>query len=124
MRTETLRNCAIIALRWTLGLVVGWLSVVTAWRAFPEIHAAGHQGVHAWIRLILGSIEAIGAILFLLPWTLMLGGWILICVFSFAILFHALQGEFNFAAILVYAVATFVCMVHSRRKGAVPPDAR
>jgi uncharacterized membrane protein YphA (DoxX/SURF4 family) len=113
--TSEMKNYSITALRWTLGLVVGWQSVVTAWMAYPEIHAAGHQGVHAWIRLILGSIEAVGAILLLFPLTTLLGGWILIAVFLFAILFHALRGEFNFEALLVYGAAAVVCMAHVAR---------
>ena len=122
--TGTFANRSIKLLRWTLGLVVARQSIGTAWTAYPEIHAVGHHGVHAWVRLILGSIEAIGAILFLLPWTLALGGWILLSVFSFAILFHALQGEFDFGALLVYGVATFVCMAHEAQGESVPPDVR
>jgi hypothetical protein len=115
--TVDLKNCSMIALRWTVGLVVAWESILTAWFAYPDIHAAGHHGAHAWIRLILGSGEALGAILFLVPWTVLAGGWILLAVFLFAMLFHALQGQFN-GNLLIYAAATIACMAHFKRKGA------
>ena len=85
--TNTSENRSMTALRWTLGLVIAAESILTAWNAYPEIHAGGHHGLHAWVRLILGSAEAAGAILFLLPATLMAGGWILLAVFVFALLF-------------------------------------
>ena len=107
-------NRAITALRWVLGIVVAWQSITTAWAAYPEIHASGHHGVHAWIRLILGSIETLGAVLLLVPRTILLGGWILLAVFTFAVLFHALRGEFNIEALLVYGAATIVCMAQAK----------
>jgi hypothetical protein len=115
--TVNMEKCSMIALRWTLGLVVAWESILTAWFAYPEIHVAGHHGAHAWIRLILGSVEAAGTILFLVPWTILTGGWILIVVFLFAVLFHALQGEFN-GNLLIYLAATIACMANFKRKGA------
>jgi hypothetical protein len=116
-------NRAMIALRWTLGIVVAWESIRTAWAAYPEIHGTGHHAAHAWIRLILGSVEAIGAILFLLPWGALLGGWILIGVFSFAVLFHALQGEFN-SGLIVFAAATIASMEDFKRRSKQVSDGR
>jgi hypothetical protein len=107
-------NRAITGLRWVLGIIVAWQSMATAWAAYPEIHTSGHHGAHAWIRLILGSIETLGAGLLLWPRTIFLSGWILLAVFSFAVLFHALQGEFNLGALLVYGAATIVCMAQAK----------
>ncbi|HEY0705013.1 MAG TPA: hypothetical protein VGD60_19775 [Candidatus Acidoferrales bacterium] len=107
-------NNAMAVLRWTLGLVIAFESVRTAWMAFPEIHEAGHHGAHAWIRLVLGSLEAVGAVLFLLPATVMAGGWILLAVFAVAFLFHALGGEFR-GDLLIYAVAALACMAYAAR---------
>jgi hypothetical protein len=100
-------------LRWTLGIVITIASVQTVWRAFPEIHNAGHQGVHAWIALILGSVETVGAILLLVPQTLVAGGWTLIAVFAVAFLFHGLQGDFR-GDLLIYAAATLACVFNLR----------
>jgi DoxX-like family len=102
-------------LRWILGIVILIASVQTVWRAYPEIHAAGHQGVHAWIALVLGGVETIGAILFLLPQTLIAGGWILLVVFAVAFLFHALQGDFR-GDLLIYAAATYACISNLTRR--------
>jgi uncharacterized membrane protein YphA (DoxX/SURF4 family) len=96
-------------LRWILGIVIFIASVQTVWRAYPEIHGAGHQGIHAWIALVLGSVETVGAILFLLPQTLRTGGWILLAVFAVAFAFHGLQGDFR-GDLLIYAAATSACI--------------
>ena len=112
--TNTSENRSMTALRWTLGLVIAAESILTAWSAYPEIHAGGHRGLHAWVRLILGSAEAVGAILFLLPATLMAGGWILLAVFVLALLFHVLQGQFFVGDLLIYAMATIACMAHAQ----------
>jgi hypothetical protein len=115
--THTSEDRSMTALRWTLGLVIAAESILTAWNAYPEIHAGGHHGLHAWVRLILGSAEAAGAILFLLPATLMAGGWILLAVFVFALLFHVLQGQLFVGDLLIYAMATIACMAHAQASG-------
>lgn len=112
-----------IALHWTLGLVIAWESIFTVRAAYPEIQGTGHHATHAWIRLILGSTESIGAILFLLPWGALPGGWILIAVFAFAVLFHAVQGEFN-GGLIVFAAATIACMEHFKREAGQVSDGR
>jgi hypothetical protein len=110
-------------LRWTLGIVILIASVQTVWRAYPEIHSAGHQGIHAWVALVLGSVETIGAILFLLPQTLFAGGWILLVVFAVAFAFHGLQGDFR-GDLLIYAAATYACMSNLTRRAAENEIAR
>lgn len=107
--TTTLPNKSMQLLRWTLGIIIAIASVQTVWRAYPEIHNAGHQGVHAWIALVLGSVETVGAGLFLIPRTLRLGGSILLAVFAIAFLFHALQSDFR-GDLLIYAAATLACI--------------
>jgi hypothetical protein len=102
-------NKSMQLLRWTLGIVIAIASIQTAWLAYPEIHSTGHHGVHAWIALILGCVEAIGAILFLLPQTLVAGGWTLLAVFAVAFLLHGLQGGFR-GDLLIYAAATLACL--------------
>jgi hypothetical protein len=111
---ENTEKYAMIALRWTLGIVIAVESILTAWNAYPEIHAGGHHALHAWVRLSLGSAEAVGAILFLLPASLLVGGWTLLVVFLFAVLFHLLQGQFFMGNLLIYAAATVACMAHAR----------
>jgi hypothetical protein len=115
--TNPTLNRSMTALRWTLGLVIAAESIFTAWNAYPEIHASGHHGLHAGVRLILGGVEAVGAILFLLPATLLLGGWILLAVFLFALLFHVLQGQFFVGDLLIYAMATIACMAQAQASG-------
>jgi hypothetical protein len=108
-------NQSMRLLRWTLGIVIAIASIQTVWRVYPEIHDAGHQGIHAWIALVLGSVETIGAVLFLLPQTLVAGGWILLAVFAVAFAFHGLQGDFR-GDLLIYAAATFACISNLGRR--------
>jgi hypothetical protein len=108
-------NQSMRLLRWTVGIVIAIASIQTVWRAYPEIHAAGHQGIHAWIALVLGGVETIGAVLFLLPQTLVAGGWILLAVFAAAFAFHGLQSDFR-GDLLIYAAATFACISNLGRR--------
>jgi hypothetical protein len=70
---------------------------------------AGHAGILNWVRLILSGAEIVAAILFLLPLTLLAGGYALLAIFGLAILIHGLHGEFGGLEILVlYGVAVYV----------------
>jgi uncharacterized membrane protein YphA (DoxX/SURF4 family) len=98
--------CAFVALWWTLGLVLLWLSVRTV------IQAAGsgvsHEDLHA---VILGSIEAIAAVLFLIPPTMRVGGIGLLLTFAIAFLVHTTRGQFA-APLLIYAAGVLFVIVH------------
>jgi len=88
----------------TLGAVVFAASVMTL------AHATGGPHVNPHLALLAG-IEAIGAVLFLLPWTLRLGGTLLLVTFAIAILLHFHDGSFPMS-LLVYAAGTFFVMTH------------
>jgi hypothetical protein len=91
---------------WTVGLVVFYLSVTTVRTAMRGGHDSG--GPHA---ILVGGVEAIAAILFLIPRTMSWGGAGLLATFVVAFLFHAHAGHFA-APILVYAAAVLFVMVH------------
>jgi hypothetical protein len=115
------------ALRWVLGVVVLWASsqllraMIVTMQAAPE---PAHVGMHAWILLTLASVEIVAAIMFLAPAVNVAGSYMLLAVFALAILFHVLQGQFDFGALLVYAMAVLVWLAHRREAQAGVRDAR
>lgn len=95
-----------IVLHLMLGLVVLYGSVRTV---VGGLHAGAAGGVN-WHLVLLGTLEAIGALLFLLPGCTRLGGGIMLATFAIAFVAHALQREFP-GNLLVYAAATWLVMV-------------
>jgi hypothetical protein len=101
-----------------LRLALGIFLIIASW--FPFHHAilkisgaepAGHLN---WIRLFISGAEGIAALLFLIPPTSRLGGYILLVVFAAAILVHALHGDFQELDLLVYAAAVLAVMAHEK----------
>jgi hypothetical protein len=116
---------AIRVLHWTVGLIVLLESCRTFYSAHSHPHLAGHAGILNWVRLILSGAEIVAATLFLLPLTMLAGGYALLAIFGLAILIHGLHGEFGGLEILVlYGVAVYVSisdrMDVARRGGGDP----
>jgi uncharacterized membrane protein HdeD (DUF308 family) len=99
---------AFIALWWTLGMLLVMYSVQTVWHAF----AAGRDGIEVHVA-ILGAIEAMAGLLFLVPRTMRAGGACLLAVFAVAFVLHGMKGEFA-SQLLLYAVGVSFVMVHGR----------
>ena len=93
---------AFVLLHVTLGLMLGIGGATTAWSA---------SGPHAGHLVALGSLEAVAAILFLLPRTLRLGsaGLLLCCGAAFAA--HAAMSQWR-GDLLVYMVAVLFVARH------------
>ena len=108
MNTE-MRRLAIPGLRWALGFVVILESLRLALDATAARHFA-NAGMPQWLRPALAWPEIAAAILFLVPMTTMLGGYLLLAVFFAAVAVHFLHGEFQVGALVVYAMAVLVCM--------------
>jgi DoxX-like family len=103
------RRMAIPGLRWTLGLVL----ILESLRLALDTTAARHfanAGMPQWLRPALAWPEIVAAILFLVPLTTMLGGYLLLAVFLAAAALHFLHGEFQVGGLVVYAMAVLVCM--------------
>jgi hypothetical protein len=84
-----------------LGLALLWASVHTLLHLGPtDLHAR-----------IIGSVEAVGAMAFLIPRTLRLGGTLLLLSLVGAILVHAGLGEWR-PDLLVYAAGVVLVIVH------------
>jgi uncharacterized Tic20 family protein len=105
----------VLPLRTVLGLVVLWQSIRFALSS-PAAHQAGKSGLPFWLPPVLGGVEALAAVLFLIPALTIVGGYALIAIFAVAILIHALHGDFEFGALLVYAMAAMVCIADRQRQ--------
>ncbi|HTR21600.1 MAG TPA: hypothetical protein VMH88_12165 [Gemmatimonadales bacterium] len=98
---------AFLVLYVTLGVVVLVQSVATVITAAHGLVAAPDR-VHA---LLVGGVEAIAALLFLVPRTMGIGANTLLAVFALAFSLHALEGHPNLA-LLVYAAAVLFVRIH------------
>lgn len=100
---------ALIVLQWVLGLVI--LAEAVSFAFSPaSAHAFAKTGLPDFIRLGLAWGEMVATILFLVPRTLVAGGWFLIGVLIFAIVLHLLHGWLDVGALVVYAAATWAVM--------------
>lgn len=106
-------RAAIIGLQWTLGLVVlieaGFFAFAQA-----EIHSFGKTGLPHSLRLVIAFSEIVGAVLFLIPRTVVVGSWLLVAVFLGAAAIHLLHGFGNIGGLFIYAAAAFVVMTQQK----------
>ena len=98
---------AFIILYVTLGLVVLIQSIGTLVAADRGTIAAGDR-LHA---RLLGGLELVAAVLFLIPRTMRAGAIGLLVVFSLAFGLHALRGDVALP-LLVYAAGVFFVRTH------------
>ncbi len=98
---------AFVILWWTLGV---FLLVASVQTVIYSRGAGRPSDIHG---LVIGSIEALAAVLFLIPRTLRIGGVGLLVTIAIALLIHAARGQFP-AILLVYAAGVFFVTVHGR----------
>jgi hypothetical protein len=107
------KRFSLLFLRWVTGLVVLWQSWLSFHSAITHWHAPAHPTALAHVRLVLSGTEIVAAVLFLVPLTRKTGGYLLLVIFSLAIVIHALHGDFNGLDVLVvYAAAVLACLAH------------
>jgi hypothetical protein len=102
-----------VAFHATLGVVILVESVRTALHA---VHGGGGD------LLLLASVEAFGAALFLWPGTVVVGAAAMLATFAVAFFVHALRGEFHLG-LLVYAAGTILVLARRRAVAAEPSRA-
>src|SRR5689334_22118567 len=96
---------SLLILQWTLGLVVFYESCSFVFSR-GAAHAFSHTGLPAWLRPALGGVEALAAILFLIPPTVIVAGYSLVVIFLLAVVIHLLHHAGDASGLLVYAAAT------------------
>lgn len=92
-------------LQWTLGLVVLIEAVLFVMPSARHDFAQTHMP--DIVRQVLGWGEIIGAILLLIPFTAVRGGWFLVVLFALAIIVHLLHGMFNVGYLAIYTAAAW-----------------
>jgi hypothetical protein len=107
--TENRLPIALHVLQWMLALVIIGESLRFAFA--PEAaHASAKTGLPDFIRRALAWAEIAAAVLFLVPRTVIAGGWFLIGVLAFAIVLHLLHGWFDVGALLVYVAVAWAVL--------------
>lgn len=102
-------KCGLTVLQWSLGVVVLIEAVMFvlpgAAHEFARTHMPG------MVRMAVGFGEIAGALLLLVPQTVVRGAWLLLAVFVMAILIHLLHGLYGVGNLVVFAAAAFAIAV-------------
>ena len=60
------------------------------------------------------------ALLFLVPGLRLFGGYALLVILAIAVVVHMLHGQYNVGSLVVYGMATFLCLSYQRdSRGAI-----
>jgi len=102
-------KCGMIALRLALGIVILIQAVLFVMPGAAHEFARTHMP--GFVRLVLGFGEIAGALLLLIPGTVVRGAWLLLAVFVMAILLHLLHVVYVVGDLGVYAAAAFAIAV-------------
>ena len=86
---------------WTLGAGLLYLSIATV---LAGLHVV--TGVGALHEIVLGAIEAVAAVLFLVPRTILAGTIGLLATIAVAVIVHLANGRFP-TPLLIYAAAVW-----------------
>ena len=113
MTTPLLRR-SFTVFHFVLGLGILWLSVRSVIWA---VHT-GTGGQHNPHVALLAGVEAIGALLFLIPRTLRLGAALLLLTIGVATFVHGFSGEWR-VDLLIYAAGVWLVAAH-RNTASVP----
>ncbi|MGO9066169.1 MAG: hypothetical protein ACLQIH_15700 [Myxococcaceae bacterium] len=101
-RSALLRS--FVALWWILGVSLFIGGTQTALGALRSGHGMDSHLV------LLGALEALGALFFLVPWTLRLGAGGLLLALSIALVFHLTRQQFRWDLLIFGAAVVFVAI--------------
>jgi len=96
---------ALTVLQWVLGIVI--LAEAVQFVMPGAAHDFARPHLPGIVRLILGWGEIIGCILLLIPPTAIRGAWVLVAVFTLAIVIHLLHGMYGVGNLVIYTAAAF-----------------
>ena len=112
---EKRTEAAILGLQWSLGLIVLAEALFLALGA-AQIKAFSKTGMPEIVRLGLAWGEIAGAVLFLIPATVIVGGRCLVAILLLAAVVHILHGWFDVGALIVYAAASLTVVAFKTEK--------
>lgn len=96
-------------LQWVLGIVV--LAEAVQFVLPGAAHTFARTHMPDIVRLVVGFGEIIGCILLLIPPAAVRGAWLLVGVFTFAIVIHLLHGMYGIGNLVIYAAVAFAIAV-------------
>jgi hypothetical protein len=73
-------------------------------------HFLAKAGLPLWLRPALGGAEILAAISFLVPFTTLVGGYLLLVIFALAAVAHLLHGQFGVEGLVLYASVVLACL--------------
>jgi uncharacterized membrane protein YphA (DoxX/SURF4 family) len=100
---------ALTVLKWVLGVVILAEAVVFLMPSAAQDFAGTHMP--NFIRLVVGWGEIVGCILLLIPPTSNRGAWMLVTVFTLAIVIHLLHGMHNVGNLVIYTAVAWAVAV-------------
>jgi len=102
-------KAALTGLQWTLGLVILIEAILFV---MPDArHDFARTHMPDIVRQVLGWGEIIGAVLLLIPRTVVRGAWVLVAVFVLAIIVHLLHGMFNVGNLVIYMAVAWTVAI-------------
>ena len=96
---------ALTVLQWVLGIVI--LAEAVQFVLPAAAHDFARTHLPSFVRLAVGGGEIIGCILLLIPPTAIRGAWMLVAVFTLAIVIHLLHGMYGVGNLVIYAAVAF-----------------
>jgi uncharacterized membrane protein YphA (DoxX/SURF4 family) len=96
---------ALTVLQWVLGIVI--LAEAVQFVLPGAAHDFARTHLPGIVRLVVGGGEIIGCILLLIPPTAIRGAWVLVAVFTLAIVIHLLHGMYGVGNLVIYTAAAF-----------------
>jgi hypothetical protein len=103
--SATQTKLALTVLQWVLGIVI--LAEAVQFVLPGTAHDFARTHMPGFIRMVLGWGEIIGCVLLLIPPTAIRGGWVLVAVFTAAIVIHLLHGMYGVGNLVIYTAAAF-----------------
>jgi uncharacterized membrane protein YphA (DoxX/SURF4 family) len=100
---------ALGVLQWVFGIAI--LAEAVQFILPRAAHEFSRTHIPDAIRLVLGFGEIIGCILLLIPPTAVRGAWVLVGIFTFAIVIHLLHGMYGVGNLIIYAAVAFALAV-------------
>jgi len=96
---------ALTVLQWVLGVVI--LAEAVQFVMPSAAHDFARTHLPSVVRLMIGWGEIIGCVLLLIPPTAIRGAWVLVGVFTLAIVIHLLHGMYGVGNLVIYTAAAF-----------------
>jgi uncharacterized membrane protein YhdT len=97
-------DLAKIGLQWSLGLILIYeCSRLLFTHGAAQLFAKTH--LPQWFRIAIAAVKLLGAILFLLPPTMLAGGRILLGTFLVAAVVHLVHGQPDVGDLIIYGMA-------------------